>query len=147
MSWPRITVEEILKLRPCKEYTKEYLEELFEGRKYMDAGDVSCYTDVCSEDRLWLLLRMLPVELHEYFIQDCFDRIMELCKGSGVCFESITEDVNIACVISDGSRLLQEMSDWCFDYLRLDYEDETNRQIDLLLSLMFKGGKDENNGR
>jgi len=50
------TVEDVLALRPCEDYDRERLTNLWDGRDALAIADV-CDLDIPAEDRLWLLCK------------------------------------------------------------------------------------------
>lgn len=56
MTHERITVDDVLALRPCPTYTRSRVEELGGGRESMTLLDV-LDLDIPAQDRLWLALR------------------------------------------------------------------------------------------
>ena len=63
-----VTVDQVLDWSPCDEYTRERIEELFAGRKKVNAHDVLAM-GIPDADKLWAVLReeFIPAEaLHEF---------------------------------------------------------------------------------
>jgi len=54
----KVTVERIIKWKPCGHYTREYIKRLFGNRKMLTAQDIADL-DISIEDRLWVLCNML----------------------------------------------------------------------------------------
>ncbi len=50
------TVEDVLALRPCEDYDRERLTNLWDGRDALAIAEV-CDLDIPAEDRLWLLCK------------------------------------------------------------------------------------------
>jgi hypothetical protein len=50
------TIEDILKMNPCEEYTRERITELFAGRKTVTGLDIS-KMDIPGADFRWVVLR------------------------------------------------------------------------------------------
>lgn len=54
----KLTTDDVLELRPCKKYTRGYLEELFAGRKMLTIIDVMGMEAVPPVDVVWLFCRV-----------------------------------------------------------------------------------------
>ena len=66
----KITVDDIMALRPCGEYPRERVEWLLGGRDYLSLIDI-LGLDIDSGDRIWSTLRLIPVDLAVEFAEDC----------------------------------------------------------------------------
>jgi len=51
-----ITVKQIMKWKPCAEYTRKIVEKLWAGRKSLAPLEIAAL-DIPAKDRLWVLLR------------------------------------------------------------------------------------------
>jgi len=63
-----VTIGQVLSWRPCLEYTRKRLEELFAGRETINVNDV-LEMDIPDSDKLWAVLReeFIPAKtLHEF---------------------------------------------------------------------------------
>ena len=55
----KVTIQDILDMNPCLEYTKERLTELFDGKKTISEKGVF-ELPISHEDKVWVIGRMLP---------------------------------------------------------------------------------------
>ena len=63
-----VTVDQVLSWEPCKEYTRQRVENLFAGRETINVYDV-LEMDISTADKLWAVLRedFITAEiLHEF---------------------------------------------------------------------------------
>ena len=56
------TIENILELDPCEEYTREKLEELWEGKESLALREILELT-IPIDDRNWVMPRLVPTEI------------------------------------------------------------------------------------
>ena len=56
------TIEDILELDPCEEYTREKLEELWEGKESLTLREILELT-IPIDDRNWVMPRLVPTEI------------------------------------------------------------------------------------
>jgi len=66
------TIEDILKLEPCKEYTKEKLEELWKGKKTLSRRDI-LKLNIPIDDRNWVIPMLVSVDTVVEWAQYCAD--------------------------------------------------------------------------
>ena len=56
------TIEDIIELDPCEEYTREKLEELWEGKESLALREILELT-IPIDDRNWVMPRLVPTEI------------------------------------------------------------------------------------
>jgi hypothetical protein len=73
-----VTVDEVLAMKPCSDYTRERVEQLWSGRGALSVVEI-LDLDIPAEDRLWAVLReeVLGTELYRAFGHACADRAVE----------------------------------------------------------------------
>ena len=72
-----ITVGDIMDLRPCKEYSRERVAELWGGADALTLTQI-CDLDIPTMDRIWALCQLLPDREARLFACDCAARALSL---------------------------------------------------------------------
>ena len=66
------TIKDILELRPCKEYTKEKLEELWEDKKTLSLREI-LKLDIDIDDKNWVVPQLVSTDTVVEWAQYCAD--------------------------------------------------------------------------
>ena len=66
------TIKDILELEPCKEYTKEKLEELWKGKKTLSRRDI-LKLNIPIDDRNWVIPQLVSTDTVVEWAQYCAD--------------------------------------------------------------------------
>lgn len=74
----RYTVDDIMALRPCQEYSRHLVQELVGDG--LTAREIS-KLDIPLHDRLWCLIHLLPDREQWLFACDCADRVLHLYEA------------------------------------------------------------------
>ena len=77
-----LTIENILALRPCPDYTRERLVELFAGRQTVTLADVFA-AKISHRDKVWLGLRVIPPQQCVQFAWRCAERAIRRVYDAG----------------------------------------------------------------
>jgi hypothetical protein len=72
-SW---SVDDIMNLRPCVDYTKEVVGKLFAGRERLTASEIAA-VNIPAKDRVWVLIKLLDDDrARRLFACDCAERVL-----------------------------------------------------------------------
>ena len=79
-----LTIGRIMSWNPCKEYSRERIEELFAGRESLTPQEIAALS-IPAVDRLWVLLReeILPKEVLHGLACDFAERTLQLKRKVG----------------------------------------------------------------
>jgi hypothetical protein len=79
----RVTIDQIIKWKPCAEYNRDRLQELFGKRKTLTAEDIA-KLDIRDDDILWALIRMIKNKKDKIlFACACVSRGVNLAYKEG----------------------------------------------------------------
>ena len=73
----RVTVDDIMAKKPCDEYPRERIEELWGGKEDLTLMEI-LDLDIPAEDRIWAVTRFLPKEENGQFARWCSLRVVHL---------------------------------------------------------------------
>jgi hypothetical protein len=72
-----ITVDNIMDLDPCEDYTREDVEELWDGRESLSLVDI-CDLDIPPADIFWVVTLFLPDRENRLFAVWCAERVLPI---------------------------------------------------------------------
>jgi len=73
----KITVDNIMAKKPCEEYPRERVEELWGGKNTLTLTEI-LDLDIPAEDRIWAVTRFLPKEENWQFARWCALQVTHL---------------------------------------------------------------------
>jgi hypothetical protein len=80
----RLTIDDILALGPCEGYDRERVKRLFGRCRYATPERVAACESISVDDRLWLLVRMMPGDRERrLFACDCASRALRRERRAG----------------------------------------------------------------
>ncbi len=79
---PEITVDQVMALGPCREYTRERVVELFGGESTTLLRLID-EVDAPAEDKFWLIGRVLPARLVHRLACQIAERCLEAAEAKG----------------------------------------------------------------
>ena len=100
-----ITVDDIMDLRPCEEYSRERVAELWGDADALTLTQI-CDLDIPTMDRIWAMCQLLPDREARLFACDCAARALSLVDNPD--FRSM-EAVTVARRYSNGEATEAEL--------------------------------------
>jgi len=86
----RVTVDQIMDLDPCEEYTRARVTELFAGRESLTLEEILAQP-IPVEDRRWVMARVVPVRVAVNWSSECARAVLDLVPEDeqAVCLRAI----------------------------------------------------------
>ena len=107
----RMTVDDIMGLRPCEGYSRERVEELWDGKDSLTICEILALP-IPERDRLWVVLRpgILSYTMRLRFACDCGERVVTHCEAAGRTVDVRSADaVRVARRYSRGEATRSEL--------------------------------------
>ena len=101
-----ITKQELLSWKPC--YTPEQIDELWGKREIVTAQEIAT-APIPAEDRLWVLIRMLPAREQRLFACDCAERALPIFERANPDDHRPREAIEVARRYAMGTATIDDL--------------------------------------
>ena len=96
------SIKDIIKLDPCEEYTREKLEELWEGKESLALREILELT-IPIVDRNWVMPRLVPTEIVIKWAHLCAHKAKKHADNAATTADKSTAD-RVAWYAADAAR-------------------------------------------